>query len=539
MEMVHIAPHKRVFSLEKISIALFALLTSFFTLSVCSKTSFLYPVQDWCDANCFFTTGKSMANGLVLYKDIFEQKGILLYILHSIGYLISNTSFIGVFFIQVIFFTVFLVFAYKTSRLFTSKVISLIILPVLSVVLLTSNGYADGDSAEEFCLPFLAVGLFTLLKYFSGPHYKRIPLHIMFINGILAAAVLWIKYTILGFWIGFIIITILMCRNHNDKTYSIKCLGMFTLGGLALSSIFFAYFIATNSVYDMFETYFLINIFVYNYHPENGNIFMNLVNIFFQMLLGIVQSPAISLFSIFGIIMFSISKIGTYIFNKTFKSCLLLLFFLTLFFIYIGNCSWPYYYLATSVFTILGLVACPDLLATLSSNIKNKLEDKKISGRKRCKNFIIYPIVLFVCVTIAYVISPNSKYISVKKEETTQHVIGSIIMQKENSTLLNYGFLDGGFYTVTNKLPITKYFCKLNLPYEAYPQMLDEQNRIIQNKEVDFVVICTYKKQGLPTATQIPYLLDNYTLIKSCKSKTNYTGDYDLYALKELSGSLK
>ena len=57
---------------------LFAALAAFLTITVCSKSSFLYPLNDWVDVNCFFTVGRGMLHGLVPYRDLYEQKGDLL-----------------------------------------------------------------------------------------------------------------------------------------------------------------------------------------------------------------------------------------------------------------------------------------------------------------------------------------------------------------------------------------------------------------------------------------------------------------------------
>ena len=38
-------------------------------LVLCSKSSPLYTLNDWMDANIFFTMGKSMFSGRVLYRD--------------------------------------------------------------------------------------------------------------------------------------------------------------------------------------------------------------------------------------------------------------------------------------------------------------------------------------------------------------------------------------------------------------------------------------------------------------------------------------
>ena len=55
------------------------ILVSFCSLLFCTKNSWLYSFNDWVDGNAFFTMGKGMVNGLVPYKDLFEQKGPLLY----------------------------------------------------------------------------------------------------------------------------------------------------------------------------------------------------------------------------------------------------------------------------------------------------------------------------------------------------------------------------------------------------------------------------------------------------------------------------
>ena len=56
----------------------------FIILLLTSKNSFLYPLNDWVDENAFFTMGKSLMNGVVPYRDLYEQKGPLLYLIFGI-----------------------------------------------------------------------------------------------------------------------------------------------------------------------------------------------------------------------------------------------------------------------------------------------------------------------------------------------------------------------------------------------------------------------------------------------------------------------
>lgn len=68
---------------------LFIAATAIVTITICTKSSPIYPFNDWVDANCFLTVGKSMLHGKVPYQDLYEQKGPLLYILHALAALIS------------------------------------------------------------------------------------------------------------------------------------------------------------------------------------------------------------------------------------------------------------------------------------------------------------------------------------------------------------------------------------------------------------------------------------------------------------------
>ena len=42
---------------------------AFCIIAVMSTCSFLYPTNTWGDAQCFYTVGKSIAHGKVLYRD--------------------------------------------------------------------------------------------------------------------------------------------------------------------------------------------------------------------------------------------------------------------------------------------------------------------------------------------------------------------------------------------------------------------------------------------------------------------------------------
>ena len=106
---------------RKLLTAVYVLLISAVMIGRCSRGSPLYPFNNWNDANCFFTTGKAMFSGKVVYRDIYEQKGILLYFLYGLCYLVSNKTFLGVYILEVLCLTGFLALAYDSALLFLRR----------------------------------------------------------------------------------------------------------------------------------------------------------------------------------------------------------------------------------------------------------------------------------------------------------------------------------------------------------------------------------------------------------------------------------
>ena len=62
-------------------------------LLVCSLSSPLYATNDWVDANTYLTIGRAMLHGQVPYRDLADQKGPLLYVLHMLAAIIQPYGF--------------------------------------------------------------------------------------------------------------------------------------------------------------------------------------------------------------------------------------------------------------------------------------------------------------------------------------------------------------------------------------------------------------------------------------------------------------
>ena len=77
---------------------------------------------------------------------------------------------------------------------------------------------------------------------------------------------------------------------------------------------------------------------------------------------------------------------------------------------------------------------------------------------------------------------------------------------KHEETVLNYGALDLGVYTASQKIPSNKFFCKLNI---NYPEMLKEQKKSVLQGESDYVVMRLELDDEIPR-----YIFAQYDLCK-------------------------
>lgn len=108
---------------------------------LCTKSSPIYVLNDWCDANAYFTMGKGLMNGSVPYKDLFDHKGPFLYFIYGIGYLLSQNSFFGIFILQVIAMSITLICAFKISEIYHLGRRASFITAVMPPIAMLSDGF--------------------------------------------------------------------------------------------------------------------------------------------------------------------------------------------------------------------------------------------------------------------------------------------------------------------------------------------------------------------------------------------------------------
>ena len=149
--------------------ALLALLCATLALLIATTSSPLYAANFWTDTNIYFTIGRGMTRGLMPYRDLFDHKGPLLFMLYALGAAISDTSFIGVFILETLSLAAAVYAGWRTVSLFGGGRLTLLSMPILAAVVCCCTAFTQGGSAEEFALPALAAGVYLALALMARP----------------------------------------------------------------------------------------------------------------------------------------------------------------------------------------------------------------------------------------------------------------------------------------------------------------------------------------------------------------------------------
>lgn len=495
----------------------YCLLVSFLLLMICSKSSFLYPMNDWSDPHCFFNVGRGMMEGRVTYRDLFEQKGPLLYFLHGLAYLLSPSSFAGVFLLEAAAFTVFLFYCHKIMTLYLRPGVSYALLPLFSLVILTSTSFNKGDSAEELALPLLTIGLYHLLRYFRQPAPSPVSYGVLLANGIFAGCVLWTKYTMLGFWFAWMACLFFSMAARKQLLRAWKSCLVF-LGGMALATLpWVLYFGFNHALKDWIDSYIWVNLFSYTKKISVSQRILQWIRIPWT---ACKQNPVLAVLLASGAAAFLLrKKYLPRLFGRI--SLILCVFFLDLT-VYFRGAGYDYYFLIFAPFAVLGLVAAADAAVWLGRKFR-----KKAFSMPRWLPSTAAAALCLLCTGGAYFLSPNTAAMGRSADSYAQYQFAGIIRRTPNATLFCYNFLDNGFHFAAGVPATQKYFCGLNLPESEYPDLMESQRRYIREKQTDYVIMREDKMDG------VPWLDENYTLIAS--QTQEYDGSpytYRLYRAK-------
>lgn len=486
-------------------------LYSFLLLFFCSKMSPLYPINEWSDVNLYYNIGKAIFNGRTLYTEAFDHKGPLIFFIYGIGYVISNTSFLGMYLIEAIFWTAMICCGYLAARLYVDKIYAFAVALIFPLFVLSHS--SEGGSAEEFILVFESISLLLFLNYFKNNNYTKHAPKFMLVHGVMSAATILIKINLIAFWFFPLLAILITILKNKDYKNLIANIAAYIAGMLMLFLPILIYFVYNNALSDAWNTYIVLN---GKYAQLNSfmEVIENLAIKFYQRL----RFDSFEyLVILIGVFYFPIR----YIQNSIGRLSIILSFIALHIAIFISPNYVFYYSVPYYIFCLLGSIAILDILSRII----------KIQARW-------YLYVLFFLLALVIGIKskdffniPKSVLLREQKPDDLAFQFTDIITKEKNPTLLNLSLdLGNSVFTLANITPNVKYFISPNLPHSIYPEMRDEQTKYIQNKVVKFIILSEFSF-NFDYFFSLPALNENYEIVDTYiehKTKTYY-----LYKLKE------
>lgn len=208
------------------------------------------------DSSVFKTVALMMNHGYMPYRDSFDHKGPLLYLINFWGMKIS--SYRGTWVFE--FIALFAAFAliYKIARLFCGRVFSCI--SVLASTHLLFQYYVGGNLVEEYAMPFLAVSLYIYLDYFINRKITRCRLVIC---GLGLGAICMLRPNMLSVWLVFSIAVLIDCIRRKESGNVWRFL-LFFLLGFCIIVLPIVIWLACNHAFEAFIQDYIIFNFIYS-----------------------------------------------------------------------------------------------------------------------------------------------------------------------------------------------------------------------------------------------------------------------------------
>ena len=189
--------------------------------------------------NMYLTIGQAMFDGFVPYRDLFDGKGMPIFLFNGIGGLIDSDGYIGQWLVSCAFFAWTLYYINRTARLFLNRTHALAGTLLMSFfILFQRRMYLTGAMGDEFTMPMIAMGIYYFLILGKDTcSFKK-----LCIFGCLGGLLLACKFTLASFWFVLVFAVLAEAWRHLGFRAACKRAGMIAIGAAFILIPCIAYF---------------------------------------------------------------------------------------------------------------------------------------------------------------------------------------------------------------------------------------------------------------------------------------------------------
>lgn len=432
--------------------------------------------------------GKMMTQGKVPYLDGFDHKGLFLFIINFIGYLINEHW--GIWLLENVALVITMFFGFKFVNLYTkNNIVSYF--SVLCCMLTIASIYNGGNYTDEWEIPLVMISLYYFFKGIKNNNLKNVYCVII---GICCSLGLLLRPNIVLIWVVFAVY--LLIKYILDKKFKelFSKILWFAVGNLIVLVPSILYLIINNAFEDFIYQCFIFNFNYFSNWPSPYT-YKQTFEYFYGLVPIILPCLAINIIALIN------SKK-----DKILPVINLVLFFVSLYLIISPKNLYEHY----------AMIILPILLYPISWIIN--LISKNISNNKF--KTVIALVILVICIQYKEINVIYNKAISVKNDGEWLVEIKTAIQEnsKKDDNVLVIGN-DCLLYLISDRMYHNKFF------YSGIT-IIDEK---LENDFIDEVkndnpdVIVTSKSIVIEEINEI--INSNYTYVGT------YNPNYELYVL--------
>ena len=225
------------------------------------------------DTYVYLYTGGLISKGLMPYRDFFDHKGPLLYLIMALGIDVGRVA--GVWLIQTLFLFAAAYFAYKTARLLTSRAAS------VAAASLAVTWYSLGETGPDtLTVPLIMASLYSLARFVLKDY--DIGRAETFGVGASFAAVLLMKMNLISLWIVFTAAVLVTAVRRKKYVFLLERIAFFLLGATLVVLPILAWLWTKGAFGDFVRVYLKFNLTDYGDPPPMGNSLLYFVPMIFR-----------------------------------------------------------------------------------------------------------------------------------------------------------------------------------------------------------------------------------------------------------------
>ena len=239
----------------------------------------LHPVGD---SAVFVYIGRQMTEGKLPYRDLFDHKGPILYLIEYIGCLIPSERFTGIWILEVLNMAVTLLLLQKLCTLFTDRRSASWPALLMTFIACGWEVYEGGNFVEEYALPWISLAMWIFFRFFRTDGYHR---RDIFLLGFGFAVVFFLRVNMVACWIALVPLVLFRLIATHRWWELWQCAGLFTAGCLTVTVPILIWAAGNGCLTALWDCYFVFNFAYTGELGSNPGMYLHLTKVFLLKLL--------------------------------------------------------------------------------------------------------------------------------------------------------------------------------------------------------------------------------------------------------------